>query len=67
MTVNLFTGTGYFLFSGIGSIGDWGEFIHGLGPEWFWRIGLTILGAVTYLLAARISLPRTAPRSLAAI
>ena len=56
MTINLFTGTGYFLFSGIGGIGDWGEFIHGLGPQWLWRIGLTILGAVTYALAARISL-----------
>jgi hypothetical protein len=29
MTVNLFTGTGYFL-SGIGGIGDWGAFIQGL-------------------------------------
>ena len=56
MTVNLFTATGYFLFSGIGGIGDWGEFIRGLGPQWLWRIGLTIFGAVTYFLAARLSL-----------
>jgi len=61
MTVNLFTGTGYFLFSGIGGIGDWGEFIQGLGPQWVWRIGLTIFGAVTYLLAARISLLELRP------
>ena len=61
MTVNLFTGTGYFLFSGIGGIGDWGEFIQGLGPQWLWRIGLTIFGAVTYLLAARISLLELRP------
>ena len=56
MTVNLFTATGYFLFSGIGGIGDWAEFIQGLGPQWAWRITLAIFGAVTYLLAARISL-----------
>ncbi|MDP9159935.1 MAG: hypothetical protein M3O09_06860 [Acidobacteriota bacterium] len=61
MTVNLFTGTGYFLFSGIGGIGDWGEFIHGLGPQWLWRIGLTIVGAVAYLLVARISLLELRP------
>jgi len=61
MTVNLFTATGYFLFSGIGGIGDWGAFIQGLGPQWLWRIGLTIFGAVTYLLAARISLLELRP------
>jgi hypothetical protein len=61
MTVNLFTGTGYFLFSGIGGIGDWGDFIQGLGPQWLWRIGLTIFGALAYLLAARISLRELRP------
>jgi hypothetical protein len=61
MTVNLFTGTGYFLFSGIGGIGDWGDFIQGLGSQWLWRIGLTIFGAVTYLFAARISLLELRP------
>jgi hypothetical protein len=61
MTVNLYTATGYFLFSGIGGIGDWGDFIQGLGPQWLWRIGLTIFGAATYLLAARISLLELRP------
>lgn len=61
MTVNLYTATGYFLFSGIGGIGDWGEFIQGLGPQWVWRIGLTVFGAATYLLAARISLLESRP------
>jgi len=61
MTVNLFTATGYFLFSGIGGIGDWGEFIRGLGPQWIWRIGLTIFGAVTYFLAACLSLLELRP------
>jgi len=61
MTVNLFTATGYFLFSGIGGIGDWGAFIQGLSPQWLWRIGLTVFGAATYLLAARISLLELRP------
>jgi hypothetical protein len=61
MTVNLYTATGYFLFSGIGGIGDWGAFIEGLGHQWLWRIGLTIFGAATYLLAARISLLELRP------
>jgi hypothetical protein len=50
-----------FPFSGIGGIGDWGAFIQGLGPPWLWRVGLTILGAATYLLAARISLVELRP------
>src|SRR5260370_12481117 len=61
MTVNLYRDTGYFLFSGMGGIGDWGDFIQGLGPQWLWRIGLAIFGAVTYLLAARISLLELRP------
>jgi hypothetical protein len=61
MTVNLYTGTGYFLFSGIGGIGDWADFIRGLGPQWLWRIGLTIFGAATYGLAAIISLRELRP------
>ena len=61
MTVNLFTATGYFLFSGIGGIGDWGAFIRGLGPQWIWRIGLTLCGAVSYFLVALLSLLELRP------
>ena len=61
MTVNLYTGTGYFLFSGIGGIGDWAGFIEGLGPQWVWRIALTLFGGVTYALAARTSLLELRP------
>jgi hypothetical protein len=56
MTVNLLQGGGYFLFSGIGNIGDWAEIIRGLQPAWAWRIGLAALGAVTYLIFVRIAL-----------
>lgn len=61
MTVNLYTGTGYFLFSGISVIGDWAAFIEGLGSQWLWRIALTVLGGVTYVLASRTSLLELRP------
>src|SRR6516225_10622177 len=61
MTVNLYAGTGYFLFSGIGGIGDCAGFIEGFGPQWVWRIALTLFGGVTYALAARASLLELRP------
>ncbi len=50
MTFNLFDAGGYFLFSGIGDIGDWAAVVAGWQPAWAWRVGLTALGAVTYFL-----------------
>ena len=50
MAVNLLSGTGYFLFSGVGGIGDWSDFVRGLGPPWVMRLGLALLGGVTYWL-----------------
>jgi hypothetical protein len=50
MAVNLLSGTGYFLFSGVGGIGDWADFVRGLGPVWVMRLGLAVLGGVTYWL-----------------
>jgi len=61
MTINLFKAAGYFAFSGIGGFGDWAMFIKGLSPGWLWRAGLTIFGAVTYMLAARFSLLELRP------
>lgn len=61
MTVNLLTATGYFLFSGIGGFGDWALFIKGLGPEWVLRLALVVVGAVTYMIAARFSLLELRP------
>ena len=48
MAGNLFTGTGYFLFSGVANFGDWKQVISGLHPQWAWRVGLIVLGAVSY-------------------
>lgn len=50
MTFNLFQAGGYFLFSGIGNIGDWTVVVGGWQPAWAWRIGLFALGTVTYFI-----------------
>lgn len=51
---NLFTGTGYFLFSGIANFGDWAAVISGLQPYWMWRVGLVVLGAISYFASMLI-------------
>lgn len=51
MMGNLFTGTGYFLFSGVANFGDWAAVIHGLQPYWMWRLGLIVLGVISYYLS----------------
>lgn len=56
MTVNLLTGTGYFLFSGVSGIGDWINVISGFGSIWIWRIIMIIAGIFLYLLTIFLSL-----------
>jgi hypothetical protein len=51
---NLFSGAGYFLFSGIIGFGDWQEVIRGLPHQAAWRIGMSVFGAALYVLAARL-------------
>ncbi|MFZ0735250.1 MAG: hypothetical protein WAM79_23230 [Candidatus Sulfotelmatobacter sp.] len=51
---NLFTGTGYFFFSGVTDFGDWAAVITGLHPHWAWRALLTVGGAISYFLAVRV-------------
>jgi hypothetical protein len=48
MTGNLFTGTGYFLFSGVANFGDWEAVVRGWEPHWAWRLGLIIVGLISY-------------------
>jgi hypothetical protein len=48
MTFNLFDVGGYFLFSGIGNIGDWAAVVAGWQPARAWRLGLAALGIGTY-------------------
>jgi len=59
MAGNLFTATGYFFFSGVFNFGDWEAVIRGLHPYWLWRLGLVVLGAISYyasmmLVAAKL-------------
>ena len=61
MTINLLQATGYFLFSGLGNFGDWAYVIHGLAPAWLWRGVLTVLGAVSYVLAVWLALLELRP------
>ena len=61
MTVCLLQGTGYFLFSGIGNIGDWAAVVRGLSPAWPFRVGLVALGAAGYVLTIRAALRLLAP------
>ena len=49
---NLFTGTGYFFFSGVTNFGDWAAVISGLHPHWLWRVLLVMVGASSYFAAA---------------
>jgi hypothetical protein len=48
MAGNLFTGTGYFLFSGVFNFGDWAAVIRGLQPHWIWQVGLVVVGVASY-------------------
>jgi hypothetical protein len=61
MTINLLQAGGYFLFSGVGNVGDWAVVIQGLQPPWLWRVGLVILGVCSYLLFVWIALLEMRP------
>lgn len=45
---NLFTGTGYFFFSGVTNFGDWAVVIAPMHPHWFWRTLLILVGMAAY-------------------
>jgi len=51
-TVNLMIATGYFMFSGVIGIGDFGLDQYGVfyqaQPEWLVRVGLTVIGMAAY-------------------
>ena len=48
LAASLFTGTGYFFYSGVANFGDWAAVIVGLQPHWLWRLGLIVIGAASY-------------------
>jgi hypothetical protein len=62
---NLFTGTGYFLFSGFTDFGDWAAVIKGVHPRWLWRLGLIVVGIVSYYASMLIVAAELRPFQLA--
>jgi hypothetical protein len=48
LAFNLFTGTGYFFFSGVTNFGDWAVVIAGLQTHWLWRLLLVVVGIAAY-------------------
>jgi len=61
LTLNLLQATGYWMFSGLGGIGDWQAVIVGSPRYLVWRIGLALAGVAGYYLAVRIALRGLAP------
>ena len=49
MLVNWLNGSGYWMFSGIGNVGDWANVIDGWEPVWLWRVIMTLVGIGSYL------------------
>lgn len=70
MTLNFLMGAGYFLFSGIGNIGDWAAVAAGTMSPVIWRPVMALFGGGLYFLLARRSgqllgdLSMTRPRLL---
>ena len=54
-TLNLLMGAGYFLFSGVGKIGDWVVVANGTMPPSIWRPAMAVFGGALYFLIARRS------------
>jgi hypothetical protein len=54
LAFNLFSGTGYFFFSGVTDFGDWAVVIAGLHARWLWRSLLVVVGIAAYYGAVLI-------------
>ncbi len=54
-TLNLLMGAGYFLFSGVGGIGDWAAVAGGTTSPVIWRPAMAVFGGALYFLLARRS------------
>ncbi len=59
--VNLMQGTGYFLFSGIGDVGDWADVIKGVEYSRAWRLFFAAAGFTAYYLTTIRLFPMLGP------
>jgi hypothetical protein len=59
-TVKGMVAAGYWMFSGVTNLGDWGPDVGGgLGPlpwPWLWRAGLFVVGLVVYIQVVRVAI-----------
>lgn len=56
MTINFLQATGYWMFSGIGNVGDWAQLVAGMEPHWMYRAVLALVGAAGYWSAIVLGL-----------
>jgi len=56
LALDLLQATGYWLFSGLGNVGDWAKVIDGARPTWLWRAALALAGLAGYLAAVGVAL-----------
>lgn len=49
MLMNWLLAAGYWMFSGIGNVGDWANVIAGWSPHWAWRLVMAVVGSALYL------------------
>ncbi|HEX7070430.1 MAG TPA: hypothetical protein VF190_06480 [Rhodothermales bacterium] len=47
--MNWLAAGGYWMFSGVGNVGDWAYVIDGWSPHWLWRLGMAVAGAAVYM------------------
>ena len=52
LSLNLMQAFGYWMFSGIGGIGDWNAVVAGSPHYLFWRIALAVVGTAAYMFVA---------------
>lgn len=55
MLMNWLYGAGYFVLSGIANIGDWAVVIDGWKASWLWRVLMTIVGLMLYILFIEVA------------
>ena len=56
MLMNWCYSAGYLIFSGIANVGDWAVVVNGWKPNWLWRVLMTILGTLFFMVFVRLAL-----------